>query len=430
MGAGRIGFRVDAELGPADSLTFQGEGYLGKVGQVTPSLSIIGRPPPTGTLAVDVAGGNVNGTFTHRFGKRADLMLRATYDRTHRDDPTYHDDLDSLDLSMQNRVELPAAQELVWGLNYRLMHDQFRGKGIAELRPPTSVDHLLSAFVQDTLSVFDNSLRITLGAKLERNDFSGLEFQPGLRVAWDPAPGHTLWAAVARAVRVPTRIERDIFADASAPGADPAVRLIGNGDLASERLVAGELGYRWRATPDLFIDLAGFYFRYDGLVDFELGTPFVENGQNILPVRDENQMHGRSFGGEASVTWAPLPAWKLVANYSYCHLELDPDGMDLTGAQRIEAANPRHQVSLRSLVNLPAGFQLDAFVRWVDSIEGPDPTMPVAAYVGADVRIAWRAGAQVEISVVGQNLLASRRMEFIGGTEVERSVYGKVAVWF
>ena len=56
--------------------------------------------------------------------------------------------------------------------------------------------------------------------------------------------------------------------------------------------------------------------------------------------------------------------------------------------------------------------------------------MPVASYFGADVRVAWRPWEKLEISVVGQNLLASRRMEFPGGTEVERSVYGKVAAWF
>jgi len=147
-------------------------------------------------------------------------------------------------------------------------------------------------------------------------------------------------------------------------------------------------------------------------------------------VLDQNQMHGHSFGGEAVVTFAPLPAWKLVAGYSYCRLELEPDGMDPTGAQRIEGMTPRHQVSLRSLVNVPGEFRFDTFVRWVDRIDTADPAATLSSYASADARLSWTGWRHVEISVVGQSLLQSRHVEFPGGTEVERSVYGKVAAWF
>jgi iron complex outermembrane recepter protein len=427
---GRVGVRVDAEMSGDDSITFQGEGYMGHVGQVDPSLTVSNRPTPTGPLAVDVAGGFANASWTRRFGTRADLVLRATYDRTDRDDPTFRDTLDVVDLGAKSQIRASDAHELVWGVNYRMMNDEFRGKGIAELRPPTSVDHLVSGFAQDTMSAFDRALRVTLGIKVEHNDFSGFEFQPAARVAWTLAPAHTVWGAVSRAVRVPTRIERDVFADASAPGQEPAVHLVGNPDLSSEELIAGELGHRWRIGSDLLVDVAGFYFWYDSLINYELGTAMVDGGQTVVPVLNENAMHGHSLGGELAATWAPLALWRLGASYSYCRLELVPDAIDPTGAQGLERDTPRHQVALRSSLDLPAGLRIDGFGRWVDTIDRVAPAVPVSSYFGLDARIAWQASQQIEVSLVGQNLIDAHRLEFPGGTEVERSVYGKVAARF
>ncbi len=80
------------------------------------------------------------------------------------------------------------------------------------------------------------ALRVTLGTKLEHNDFSGFEVQPSVRMAWLPRENHTLWVAISRAVRVPTRIERDIAIDITDPAGDPVARWLGNDDFESERL--------------------------------------------------------------------------------------------------------------------------------------------------------------------------------------------------
>jgi iron complex outermembrane receptor protein len=424
----RLGFRADARLNADSDVTMQAEGYMGRVGQVDPSLTLSNVPPPTVPLEVDVAGGFVNASWTRRFGARADLVVRATYDRTHRDDPTYRDTLDVVDLGSKTTIQLPGANELVMGANYRVMNDEFRGKGVAELRPATSMDHLVSGFAQDTLSLFDGVLRITAGAKLEHNDFSGVEFQPAVRVAVSPAAAHTTWAALSRAVRVPTRIERDIFAEAATPG-QPTVQLVGNPELSSEELVAAELGHRWRALPNLLFDLAGYHFRYDSLIGYEIGTVMQEGEEVIVPVLNRNAMHGHSSGGELAVLWSPLAIWQLTATYSHCRMELEPDSdaMDPTNAQNIERQTPRHQGSLRSSVDLPGGFQLDGFGRLVGRTNRADPVPAVPRYLGLDARLAWRATEQIELSVVGQNLIDNHKLEFPGGTEVERSFFGKVA---
>ena len=50
-------------------------------------------------------------------------------------------------------------------------------------------------------------LQLTVGVKVEHNEFTGVEWQPSARMRWTPVKGNTLWASVARAVRTPSIIE-------------------------------------------------------------------------------------------------------------------------------------------------------------------------------------------------------------------------------
>ena len=157
--------------------------------------------------------------------------------------------------------------------------------------PEDSDDQLFSGFIQDQISLGD-SLRVTLGTKLEHNDFSGFEVQPSVRVAWLPRDNHTLWAAISRAVRVPTRFERDVSVDASDPAGNPVFRLVGNDDFESEELIAYEAGYRWRPLEVLSLDLALFYNDYQELAAVEVRNDLrrSRHGPNYHPGR-ESELH-------------------------------------------------------------------------------------------------------------------------------------------
>jgi iron complex outermembrane receptor protein len=290
----------------------------------------------------------------------------------------------------------------------------------------------VSGFLQDRVTLLD-SLRLTVGTKLERNEFSGVEVQPSARLAWAPAAAHSVWGAVSRAVRVPTRLERDVAIDAADPAAPVLPRLLGNRDFESERMLAYELGYRWRASEAVFVDLAGFYNRYRGLSSLELGEPFADpvTGQTIVPIINQNLTDGVAKGGEAQVTWSPVSSWRLSASYSNVVMTLEARGQDLNRGLFLEGSTPRHQLGLQSFLDLPAHFQLDAFVRYAarirsypDSITGEG--LP-SEYVTLDLRASWQGLEPLELSVVGQNLLQAHHAEFPTGTEVERGVYFKLA---
>jgi iron complex outermembrane recepter protein len=431
---GHLGFRSDWRPSAEDGVTFQGDLYDGNIGLVFPSANIIGRPQPEGRLAVGVSGGNVLGRWQHTFDSASDAQVRLYYDRTHRNDPSFLDDLDTIDLDVQHRLALTRHQEIMWGLSYRVMYDRNEGKGVFALTPPSSRDSLYSGFIQDQLS-WRETVHLTLGTKLEHNDFSGFEAQPSVRAAWDLATTRTLWAAVSRAVRVPTRLERDVDIDVTDPAGNPVARLLGNPNFHAEQLLAFELGYRWQLSPTVFLDLASFHNRYTGLASLEFGTPFIDpaTGQTIIPVVSRNLTDGRADGLECLLTYSPLPYWRLSLNYTYIDMSLDAHGMDLNRGRFAEGSTPRNQVGLRSDLDLPRGIQLELQYRALSAIESLPQSVTgegVAGYQELDAQLAWRLARRVVLSLDGRNLLHAHHFEFGPpgqASAIRRSVYGKIA---
>jgi iron complex outermembrane receptor protein len=404
--------------------------YSGDIGEVRPSIIVSTRPGPEGKQVLGVAGGNVLARWTRKLAAGSEIQVRAYYDATHHDDPSFVDNLDTVDVEAQHRFRLPLGQEVLWGVNYRSMDERTRGKGIFALNPPDSHDNLFSGFLQDQVGVLD-SLKVTLGTKVEHNDFSGFEVQPTARVSWSPLHDQTFWGAASRAVRIPTRLERDVDIGLSDPAGNPVLRLVGNRAFGSEKLFAYELGYRWQIERALYVDLAAYYNIYKGLASLELDPRFIDpqTGQTVFPIRNKNLTDGVAKGGEASITFTPLHPWRLVGNYTYVLLTLDPKGRDLNRGGLYSRSTPRNQIGLQSFLDLPAGFQLDLFLRYASAV--PASSQLVAgedtpAYATADVRAGWQ-WERLEFSLVGRNLAQRHHREFPGGTEMKRAFYLKIA---
>jgi iron complex outermembrane receptor protein len=404
---------------------------------LAPSVSVAGRPGPAGNLEVGASGGNFLGRWRHSLNTDSDLQFLIYYDRTQRNDPSFVDNLDTVDLDLEHHLALAPRQEIIWGLNYRFTDNRNEGKGIFALQPPRSRDSLVSGFVQDQIAVHD-SLHLTLGTKLEHNDFSGFELQPSARAAWEVSPGQTVWTAVSRAVRVPTRLERDIAVDATNPAGDPVARLLGNKDFDSEKLTAYEMGYRGQVLKSLSIDVAAFHNGYKGLASLEYGTKFLDaaSGKTVIPIVNRNLTVGTAQGIETLLTFSPFAYWRLSASHSYINLNLDPAGRDLNRGRFLQGATPHHQFGLQSFLDLPHSFQCDAQFRHLTAIRQlPAITNGggIPGYSELDARFAWRGWKQMKISLVGQNLLHDHHVEFGAPDargEIQRSVYGKIAWGF
>jgi iron complex outermembrane receptor protein len=429
---GHVGFRTDWDGSEADAFTVQGDWYDGRAGQVGPAVTIIGRPGPTPPLRVQLRGGNVLGRWHRTLAENSNFELRAYYDRTRRDDPSFHDDLDTIDLDFQHHIGL-STQHITWGASYRHTSNLNVGKGVFAVDPPRARDDLFSGFLQDQIALSD-SLQVTLGTKLEHNDFSGFEIQPSIRMAQQLPRAQTLWLSISRAVRVPTRLERDVAIDITPPGSDPGAMLLGNPDFDSERLIAYELGYRWQVSPRLSVDVATFLNRYRGLASLELEDPFVDpgSGRTIYPIRNENLTGGKTRGAELLANFSPIDSWMLTASYSYLDVKIVPHGQDQNRSAFIEGSTPRHQFSLRSAVDV-GGVQLDAFLRREGAVRR-DPQIVtgegIPPYTELDLRGA-KAWHELEFELVLRNLLHDHHPEFGAPAyrgEIERSVYAGV-VW-
>ena len=430
---GHAGFRTDWNAGAADKFTVQGDAYVGRVGQVSPAVTIIGRPGPAPPLRVGVSGGNVLARWRHTMSDDSDYTVRFYYDHTHRNDPTFRDDLGTLDLDFIEHLPFGQVQSLTWGFTLRSQDDHNHGKGLFALNPPDSRDNLASGFVQDEISL-PHSVRITLGTKLEHNDFSGFEVQPSVRAAWDLTANQTLWGAVSRAVRVPTRLERDVDIDATDPAGNPVVVLLGNRDFHAEQVLAFELGYRWRPVSALSLDLTAFRNRYTGLASLEVGTPFVDaaTGQTIIPLLNENMIDGHSTGLEGLILYSPVGWWRLQVSYSYIDMHLTALGLDANRNRFIEGSTPRNQAGVQSYFELSDNVELYAGVRELSAIR----TLPEVVdgtgdpgYQELDLNATWRATPQLTLSLEGHSLLHGSHIEF-GDVEerssIRRSVFGRL----
>jgi iron complex outermembrane receptor protein len=265
--------------------------------------------------------------------------------------------------------------------------------------------------LQDEVTLVTDRLRLTLGSKFEHNDYTGFEIQPSVRLAWTPDTRQTVWGAISRAVRSPSRIDREFYAPAA-----PPYLLAGGTNFLSEDLLAYELGYRVQPIERLSLSVATYYNDYDHIRSLRPGSPFVI----------ANDLKGESYGVELAGTLQITDWWRVRAGYNYLHkrLVVKPGGADLNNGSG-EGNDPEHQFSFRSSMDLPGDLQLDAGLRFVDSL--PSPSVP--SYFGLDVRLQWKPAKDWELAVVGQNLVDRRHPEFGAPAtreEIERSVYGRV----
>jgi iron complex outermembrane receptor protein len=405
---GQAGFRVDRDDRGSGAFTLQGDAYHGLAGQ-----TVVTRAD------TDLDGANLLGRWTHSYSERSGSDFQVYYDYTHRQIPQWFEEhRHTLDLDYQHRKPFGSRHDVVWGAGYRVTRDQVgNSPGVAFL-PDRRTESLFSAFAQDEIRLQPH-VRLTVGSKVEHNAWTGFEVQPSVRLAWIPDERRTLWGAISRAVRTPTRYDEDIVFYTAAGGP----LLEGSSAFVSEELLAYEVGYRVQPRTGLVLDVATFYNVYDNLRSFEPAT--APGGP--FPYRFGNRLNADTWGAEVRASWQAAAWWRLHAGYAYFdkNLSLDPASLDPT-AGASEGNDPRSRFTLRSQMDLPDGFELDGTLRHVARL--PSPVVP--AYTELDLRLGWQASDRLELSLIGQNLLHARHPEFGAPSplrqEVERNVYGKV----
>jgi iron complex outermembrane receptor protein len=123
---------------------------------------------------------------------------------------------------------------------------------------------LANVFMQDEIELRKN-LMLTLGLKLERNNYTGLEYLPNLRLAWKAREEHLLWTSLSRVVRTPARVDRDFFS----PGRPPFFVVAGGPNFDSEIANVAEVGYRVQPLTALSYSLIAYHHYFTRLRSLE-----------------------------------------------------------------------------------------------------------------------------------------------------------------
>lgn len=389
----QTGFKLDWG-GEGDTFSLQGDIYQGS------------SDPIAGASAEGViGGGNLLGHWVHSPAGGGVLEATAYYARDYRTITSgIKDSLQVYNLDLQYALASRGRHTIVVGGGYRRNQDNFRGGfRTSFLDPASRTTQLGNLFAQDEISLRDD-LILTLGLKLEHNSYTGLEYLPNARLAWRPNDHVLIWGAVSRGVRTPSRFDRDLI--------NP--RLVAGGpDFTSETLVAYELGYRGQPAANLTLSVSAYYNVYDNLRTAEASTAAV------FPLVIRNGMRGETYGVETWAAWQVREGWRLSAGANLLHkdLSLDPASRDIFGVD-FAGNDPDYQFSLRSHMSLTPTVDLDLDLRSIDSLKSP----AVAAYTELGARLSWRVSDQVELAVVGENLLNDQHLEFVNGSVARREV--------
>jgi iron complex outermembrane receptor protein len=421
---GRGGFRIDDQSSSIDTLTLQGDLYDGSADHTSTSESIS-------------SGGNILGRWSRTLSQDSAMSLQAYFDRTHIALPAaalafapagvFADDLNTYDVDFQHHFRLGERHRVVWGLGYRFTHDVVSNAPSLSFFPPTLNQNLYSGFVQDEVMLLPEVF-FTAGTKLEHNDYTGYEVEPNVRLQWSPALSQTLWSAVSRAVRTPSRIDHDLAEPAPASG---LVVLQGNPDFKPETLVAYELGYRAQVSTKLSTSLSTFYNQYDD-VRSTAPSPNPTIPGLPFPLVFQNDLEGHTDGLELSADYQLLPAWRLHAGYTFLKedLRVKPGQVDFNDAHN-ETADPEQQFSVRSAVDLGRNVDLSTALRWVDTLHINNGAIVgiVPSYFELNARLGWHPTPKLELSLVGENLLHAQHPEYgfpgPGQIQIQRSFLGR-----
>ena len=414
----RIGWRIDGKLAENDEIFFDADAYSGRVDQAFTFL-LADEPPYIRDLdsTTPVAGGHALLRWTRARSADSEFSLQTYYDYSRRDEKLITGDLHIYDIDFQHRHRFDTRQEIVWGAGYRLHRDDFSKSIITSFSPSERSYGTASAFAQDQVTLAPHQVQLILGAKLEHDDFTGYAFQPNMRLLWTPNERQTLWAAVSRALRAPSRADHDLVVRLAIipaqDGPDIHVTNFGNKRFRPEEARSLEFGYRARWRDNALFDATAFYTLYDDLRTSEPELPYPDpqdpQGRLIAPIVFANRMGATTRGIEIALDIRPWTTWRLRTAYSYIKLDIELDAKSsYTAGLLWEGIAPAHQFSLRSSNDLPWGFALDIGARFVDDIPGAF----TKSYVGANTRLSRQLTNGLEVALFAHDLLYASRSEF------------------
>jgi len=396
----QAGLRVDWAATAKDTLTVEGGGYDGRI-LSAPYLSTT----PMQFVTDDY---NAQVRWKRTFSDRSSLDTLAYCDWYNREQfPA--DGRTTCDVETQHDFEINARNSLIWGAAFNTTKDDLPQDSFF-ISPVSRRNSVASVFAQYGFVIVPDRLRIIAGSKFEHNGYTGFDYQPQARAVWTPSKSHAFWTSVSRAVRVPSRGERDVTIDQGFPGIGPGgasvvIDIDGSETLRTETLIAYETGYRFQ-QKSFSVDLATYYNQYDRLINTQQTISFIP-GELLTSYLYVNQGGAQTHGAEISAQWHPIRRWTLAGGVT-----------ETRGSPNALQATPKHLFNLQSQLNLTK--QIDFHTSLYHYSEVPlgriasyvvVPFQSVPEFDRLDVGGDWHLRPEWTLGVWGQNLQSPRHVE-------------------
>jgi iron complex outermembrane receptor protein len=429
------GFKLERLL-EKGTLQVQGGVFSSHAGDEVTMLGVNPMPFMTPTLSEQkIHGGHLMARWEFDQSKTGGKSLQVFVDQSDYQHVILNEKRLNLDLEYQQRWAAGSHHDLIWGLGYRRSSDRIGNSSMLVIDESKRTSQIFSAYLQDEITLQPERWRLSLGARLEHNQHTGLEFQPNARLLWTPTEKTSGWMSVARAVRTPSRIEQGatVYVQADPAGmpaynVPPSIVATRVAGMQEEKLDAFDIGWRHQFNPTTSLDLAAFHYKYKELRGSALTTPsFMPPGYLLIVAPVNNAQSATTNGIEATLDWRPRSDWRLQASLS--RLNVSVPNLPLPElASDVDKVSPTNQIGLRSSLDLSSTLKWDAWLRHVGRIE----YYGVPAFTTLDMRLAWQATKNLEVALVGQNLLDKDHPEY--GSQfitsplaaIERSVYVKL----
>ena len=413
-GSGSAGFRIEDGAGSNNQFMVQGSVY--KVDRQDPVIYSVLMPGVVDAFQShsDYLGGYIQGAWTHSSSPGDESTLQFSYTDTSVTLPYISMPWHNLTLDYQKRRQTGARNEIYWGLGYQQYWDSSVSNRMLSFSPASDTYRSVDAVVRDEYQLIPGQLMGSVGIRVDYNSFTRFEYQPSARLLYTPSARQSAWMALSRAVRVPSRVNRDLVFDGGAmlmDGFPVFVPSYGSRSLKSEVERSLEAGYRFQSGQRWSLDASLFWSYYERLmamvspaapeVGFNGSDPYL-----YLPSTYCNCARGRSYGAEISGAWQVLEGWRILPAYSYLNESrwLPPSVFESYQWDTLPNSVP-HQFSLRSQHDLSRRVQFDVMARAYSRDEIWN--LPGAFLV--DTRLSWRPTRSGELSAGVQNV-ADRRV--------------------
>ena len=387
------GFRTDWSTGP-NAWTVQGDGYGSRNNQ---------EPDPQ-----ELRGANLLGRWSRDLGGGDSLRVQVYYDDTSRAQQR----LDTADFEFGHALAPRGAHRLLWGAGARRARDRIDNTAAFAFIPDDKDLNSWNLYVQDEIALRDD-LDATVGVRADRNSYTGVEYLPSLRLGWRPGEKDLLWASASRAVRTPSRFDRELFL----PGTPPFL-LAGGPDFEPEIADVYEIGYRSQPISRVGYSATAFYHDLEKQRSIAPGpaAAVVANGRE-----------GHAEGFETWGYWLVTDRWRLSGGYTHLHknLTVRSGEIDLQPESSI-GSDPEQWWKLRSALDLGRSWELDLLARRYGALD----TIDVPAYLAVDARVGWSPSARIELSMWMRNLTDAGHIEWSPGAEFDRTAYFEVLFRF